>query len=86
VHCLDWSKSIGWDVNWPQQLHAYRALCHARPAYQRAKALRDANIGARRQRKGGGEAVQPNKNNEGDANTTGGTTEAAASTENSSKL
>lgn len=51
VHCLDWAKSIGWqnnDSDWATKVEAYRKLCHERPAYQRAKALRDANIQERR--------------------------------------
>jgi glutathione S-transferase len=42
VHCLDWSKSIGWHKGWPENVVAYRETCHQRPAFQRAKALRDA--------------------------------------------
>jgi len=42
VHCLDWSKGIGWHEHWPSHLEAYRQLCHQRPAYQRAKRQRDA--------------------------------------------
>lgn len=43
VHCLDWSKGIGWHKNWPTAVEPYRQLCHARPAYRRAVALRDTN-------------------------------------------
>jgi glutathione S-transferase len=66
VHCLDWSKEIGWSDTWPidadlldidsssitkpapdkspelsSVLHSYISLCHSRPAYQRAVAIRD---------------------------------------------
>jgi glutathione S-transferase len=72
VHCLDWSKKIGWSDTWPVNtnleidsqsitehttnfvpstadkspelsslLHSYISLCHSRPAYQRAIAIRD---------------------------------------------
>jgi glutathione S-transferase len=43
VHCLDWSKALGWHESWPENIEPYRQLCHARPAYQRAKALRDSD-------------------------------------------
>lgn len=43
VHCLDWSKGIGWHTHWPSSIQAYRSLCHSRPAYQRAAQLRDAD-------------------------------------------
>lgn len=49
VHCLDWSKSIGWHSDWPDELDSYRSMCHKRPAYQRAKALRDEGQDQRRQ-------------------------------------
>ena len=42
VHCLDWSKGIGWHDQWPDHLKEYRTLCQQRPAYQRAKLQRDA--------------------------------------------
>lgn len=48
VHCLDWSKSIGWHGDWPEGLEDYRRVCHGRPAYQRAKALRDEGQDERR--------------------------------------
>lgn len=48
VHCLDWSKSIGWHEEWPAGLDAYRRICHARPAYQRAKKIRDEGSDKRR--------------------------------------
>jgi glutathione S-transferase len=41
VHCLDWSKGIGWHSNWPASLKTYRGLCHQRNGYQKAKFLRD---------------------------------------------
>lgn len=34
VHCLDWSKSIGWHADWPANIQSYRELCHQRQAYQ----------------------------------------------------
>jgi len=40
VACLDWSKSIGWNDNWPDTVSPYRRLCHERPAFQRASDLR----------------------------------------------
>ena len=42
VHCLDWSKGIGWHDQWPPHLEEYRHRCQQRPAYQRAKLQRDA--------------------------------------------
>jgi glutathione S-transferase len=60
VHCLDWSRAIGWESTWASMesdqdsednehvttpyltLQAYVQRCHDRPAYQRAKQLRDA--------------------------------------------
>jgi glutathione S-transferase len=72
VHCLDWSRDIGWNDTWPvttpadieslsnterktngtpstakksldfsSKLLSYVSLCHSRPAYQRAVAIRD---------------------------------------------
>ena len=51
VHCLDWAKSMQWhkpdeDAGshfWPEPLEFYRQNCQQRPAYQRAKVLRDAS-------------------------------------------
>jgi len=51
VHCLDWAKSIGWHESWPSNINPYRKLCHERPAYQRAKALRDENKDERKKEK-----------------------------------
>lgn len=46
VHCLDWAKLLGWDIFGQLEsghqelwLHEYLNRCHARPAYQRARAL-----------------------------------------------
>ena len=77
VHCLDWSKSIGWMDTWSVKtprdsqsiteratnnmsnttiekssdvscaLNAYVALCHSRPAYQRAVAIRNGQSNQR---------------------------------------
>lgn len=47
IHCLDWAKGIGWHTAWPANVEAYRQLCHERPAYQKAKALRDAEKGGK---------------------------------------
>lgn len=58
VHCLDWSKSIGWHDHWPSHLDAYRKLCHDRPAYQRAVQMRDRGIDERRQRQLGQQREQ----------------------------
>jgi glutathione S-transferase len=41
IHCLDWAKGLQWHTAWPPHLITYRQLCHARPAYQRTKTLRD---------------------------------------------
>ena len=41
VHCLDWAKVYGWHETYPTHVVAYLDRCHGRPAYQRAKALRD---------------------------------------------
>ena len=49
VHCLDWSKSIGWHVDWPSNVQPYRDLCHTRPAYLSAKAKRDVGKEERKQ-------------------------------------
>jgi glutathione S-transferase len=43
VHCLDWSKGIGWHTHWPAIVHEYRDRCHSRPAYQRAVKARDGD-------------------------------------------
>ena len=44
VHCLDWSKSIGWDDKWKtdESVVEYLKLCKSRPAYVKVKAKRDA--------------------------------------------
>jgi glutathione S-transferase len=41
IHCLDWSKSIGWHTDWPTSIESYRTLCQQRPAYLAAKMKRD---------------------------------------------
>jgi glutathione S-transferase len=51
VHCLDWSKSIGWHDEWPVGVDAYRRLCQSRPAYQRAKLVRDRGSNDRRRQR-----------------------------------
>ena len=56
VHCLDWAKSIGWHGSWPENVEGYRQLCHDRPAYQKAKALRDMDKEKRTNKSGGGGA------------------------------
>ena len=55
AHCLDWARAMGWHTSdepllqewkvggWPDHLDEYLRLCHARPAYQRAKRVQDAN-------------------------------------------
>jgi glutathione S-transferase len=48
IHCLDWSKSIGWHTDWPQSIEPYRKLCQQRPAYLAAKAKRDVGKDIRR--------------------------------------
>ena len=44
VHCLDWSKAIGWNEKWESDpaVQKYLELCKARPAYIKLKAIRDA--------------------------------------------
>ena len=44
VHCLEWSKMIGWSDKWESNpaVMDYLKLCQGRPAYQRAKAIRKA--------------------------------------------
>lgn len=49
IHCLDWSKSIGWHNDWPLTIQPYRELCHQRLAYQEAKIKRDVNKDERKQ-------------------------------------
>lgn len=46
VHCLDWAKLLGWDIfgqleseHQERWIHEYLNRCHARPAYQRVRAL-----------------------------------------------
>jgi glutathione S-transferase len=51
VHCLDWSKSIGWHDEWPVNVDEYRRLCQSRPAYQRAKLVRDKGSDDRRRQR-----------------------------------
>jgi glutathione S-transferase len=43
VHCLDWSKSIGWDQKWQQEpaVVEYLDQCTSRPAFLKVMALRD---------------------------------------------
>lgn len=62
VHCLDWSKGIGWHADWPPSVVSYRQLCHDRPAYQRAVVLRDTNKPKR--------AAIPQSNPSGETSTT----------------
>lgn len=42
VHCLDWSKTIGWNEKWQTEptLLEYLDLCKSRPAYIRVKEMR----------------------------------------------
>ena len=60
VHCLDWSKAIGWDDQWQDNeiLLQYLQTCKTRPAYQKVAAMRrkeeDPFITMK-------EKVQPNK-------------------------
>jgi len=65
VHCLDWAKGIGWHGEWPSNVESYRQLCHERPAYQRAKQLRDAgkksNLGSNSSSNNSSSDVDPNK-------------------------
>jgi glutathione S-transferase len=54
VHCLDWSKSIGWDAKWKEEscLVEYLKLCKARPAYVKVRAMRDTENIQRKRGKG----------------------------------
>lgn len=47
VHCLDWSKAIGWDVKWrdDQVVIDYLETCHSRPAYMKVHAIRKKERG-----------------------------------------
>lgn len=42
VHCLDWSKVIGWDEKWKADpiVETYLKLCKARPAYVKVAEMR----------------------------------------------
>jgi glutathione S-transferase len=42
VHCLDWSKNIGWHEKWKTDptLEVYLKLCKARPAYKKIDEMR----------------------------------------------
>jgi glutathione S-transferase len=42
VHCLDWSKSIGWNDKWKEEpvLRSYMERCMSRPAYIRTEQIR----------------------------------------------
>jgi glutathione S-transferase len=44
VHCLDWSKSIGWNDKWQEEpkVVEYLDLCKSRPAYIKVKETRGA--------------------------------------------
>jgi glutathione S-transferase len=44
VHCLDWSKLIGWSDKWEgnPEIVKYLELCKGRPAYAKVRAIRDA--------------------------------------------
>jgi glutathione S-transferase len=48
VHCLQWSKSIGWNDKWKDDtvVTSYLDRCTSRPAFAKAKALRDAEKGS----------------------------------------
>ena len=50
VHCLNWSKSIGWDDKWKDDpnVRKYLQVCQSRPAYQRVKAMKDAEKGSKK--------------------------------------
>ena len=50
VHCLDWAKVYGWDANYEPHVLAYLKRCKQRPAYQRARAIRDAAVEAQQQK------------------------------------
>jgi len=44
VHCLDWSKTIGWHDKWTQSqcLVNYLDRVRSRPAYRKIKSIRQA--------------------------------------------
>jgi glutathione S-transferase len=43
VHCLNWSKAIGWDNKWNDDItiKQYMDLCMTRSAYQKASSIKD---------------------------------------------
>ena len=43
VHCLEWSKTIGWSDKWGDDntLLAYLERCRSRPAYTRTRNIRN---------------------------------------------
>jgi len=43
VHCLNWSKTIGWDNKWndDKTIKQYMELCMTRSAYQKASSIKD---------------------------------------------
>jgi len=45
VHCLNWSKTIGWDNKWndDKTIKQYMELCMTRSAYQKASSIKDEN-------------------------------------------
>jgi glutathione S-transferase len=47
VHCLQWSKAIGWNDKWKDDTMVtdYLGRCTSRPTYAKVKALRDAEKG-----------------------------------------
>jgi glutathione S-transferase len=45
VHCLNWSKTIGWDNKWNDDItiKQYMELCMTRTAYQKASSIKDGD-------------------------------------------
>lgn len=46
VHCLEWSKGIGWNEKWESEetITEYLELCRSRPAYKKVRELKREEI------------------------------------------
>ena len=53
VHCLEWSRSIGWDDKWKDdgEVVDYFKLCRSRPAFRKAHGMRKEELAAAAQTK-----------------------------------
>ena len=53
VHCLDWSRGIGWDDKWKNdgEVMDYYKLCRSRPAYRKLRGMRKEELEAASQMK-----------------------------------